>query len=71
MRVNETVLVEKLEQWLHYCDLEKIAELAGEAFGGDCYITSEQSGNMEQPIIYEFEPNEHYSDEFDDLEDCQ
>lgn len=69
MRLRESVLVEKLEEYLHYCDLEKLAELAGEAFGGDCYISPKQRNSAEEEVIFEFEPNEHYDSDFDELEE--
>ena len=69
MKIRESVLVEKLEQYLHYCDLEKLAELASEAFNGDCYISSRQRTSAEEEIFFIFEPNELYDNDFDDLDE--
>ena len=69
MRLKESVLVEKLEQWLHYCDAGDLAEVAGKAFNGDCYMSPKQSAYLEEETVYEFEPNGNYSNDFDDLDE--
>jgi len=69
MRIRESVLVEKLSDWLHYCDAGDFAELVSKAFGGDCYISPDQPKYLEAETIYEFEPNDSYADEFEGLEE--
>ena len=53
-------VVKHIVDYLHDCDADELARLCGEIFGGECYPNSDGTK-------YDFEPNEYYSGEFNDL----
>ena len=70
MRIRESVLVEKLEQYLNNCDTDDLARIAGEAFDCDCYVSAKQNHYLESDnIIFELEPNGIICEELENLEE--
>lgn len=60
IKIPEYIAVERLKKYIDECDGDELARLLGDCYGGDCF----QDNDVE---IYNFEPNEYYSNEFDDI----
>ena len=70
MRIAESVLVEKLKQYLDNCDVDDLARMAGEAFDCDCYTSAKQNHYFESDdITFELEPNGIICGELENLEE--
>ncbi len=60
IKIPEWLAIERLKNYIDECDGNELARLLGEIFGGKC-------GQDIESENYDFEPNEYYSGEFDDL----
>jgi len=60
IKIPEWLAIERLKKYIDECDGDELARLLGEVFGGECF----QDATAEN---YEFEPDEFYNGEFDDL----
>lgn len=67
-KLTENQCIEAIRDYLMECDGDELARLTGELFGGECrvYFATENDINAN---VYEFEPNEFYSNQFDNVSD--
>jgi len=65
-RLTENQCIQAIQEYLQECDADELARLTGELFGGDCFV--DYLANNEENF-YNFEPNEYYSGQFDNVED--
>jgi len=70
MKISEQELVNHLKEFIDNCDVDELARIAGEVFGGKCYWveTVDEIENLSFEDIYDFEPDEYYGGEFGDIE---
>ena len=59
-RLTESHCIQAIQDFILECDADDLARLTGELFGGECFATDE---------CYEFEPNENYTGQFDNVKD--
>jgi hypothetical protein len=59
IKINTNQAISSLNAYLKECDSDELARLLGEIFGGQCFQ------NTDNPDIYDFEPNEFYTGQFD------
>jgi len=65
MKISEERALDEITKFIEDTDYDTLARLIGEIFGGDCFVSNRKS-HLE-PITFDFEPNELYSEAFDDL----
>jgi len=66
-QLTEEQCIQAITDYLSECDVDELARLTGEIFGGKCngHFEIEKDINAN---IYEFEPNEFYCGQFDNIQ---
>ena len=67
--LSEDEIIKHITDYLTNCDADDLARIAGDCFGGTCYLSNDeelidQTYQMSGENYYEFEPDENYYDEF-------
>ena len=65
INISEERLLDEIERFIKEEDYDTLAQVAGELFGGTCFVRNRKS--VLEPITFDFIPNEFYSDAFEDL----
>ena len=66
--LTEYQLIEKFHAWLTDCDLDELARVAGEVFGGECFCDVIEIDSERPEIVFNFNPDkENYYGAFNDL----
>ena len=60
--LKEYTLTDTIYDWLHEADADELARVAGELFGGTCFLSHQ---DKEANNIYEFTPDENYYGAFE------
>lgn len=66
--LTENQCIQAIQEYLTECDGDELARITGELFGGECRVYFETE-NFINDNIYEFEPNEFYGGQFDNISD--
>ena len=61
IEIPEYIAIERIKNYINECDGDELARLLGEFFGGICFQ------DAHNPEKYNFELNEYYSGEFNDI----
>ena len=67
MQITDNELAERIKDLVDSCDVDELCAIAGNIFGGNFYLSEDQSDNLQEENVYSFEPNENYTGEFDDI----
>ena len=71
IKIPESALIASMKRFLDECDYDELARLAGEMYGGTCFLNPYRKG-FEEPV-FDFSPTSDYFGEFDDfieVKDC-
>ena len=67
MKLTDRQLTNAVRAYIYEADADALAHIAGEVFGGKCFFLMNDD-SVKGDLIYDFEPNENYCGEFDDIE---
>jgi len=65
IKIPERVLIASMKRFLDEVDYDELARLAGEMYGGTCFLNPYHSPYEDR--IFDFTPDENYYGEFDAL----
>jgi hypothetical protein len=60
MKLTEGAIENTLHSYINECDVDELARICGDIFGGKCFPSIDYQDTYE----YDFEPNEFYTGEF-------
>jgi len=62
--IPETELVTHIKKFIDECDADELGRIAGEIFGGECFMLPGEGDVFDNIEYYKFEPDQNYFGEF-------
>lgn len=66
--VPESEIVEHIKEFIDTCDADELGRIAGELFGGKCFMLEAEGDVFDHTEYYEFDTNDFYMGEFGPIE---
>ena len=71
MIISEKRVAHAFTTWMESCDGDEFARMAGELFGGECSAILQKNDDGKVEVVYDFEPNDAYYGEFEELDNIK